>query len=110
MDYQTIKFEKDGNVGLIRLNRPERMNAVNETMYQEIQDVLEKTDSDNDIRALVITGSERKKGDIIKKDQILGLAGNLSRYDKYGILFSIQDKGNGLKFDTKKQKFIKSPI
>jgi len=51
-----------------------------------------------------------KKGDRIKKDQTLGLAGNLSRYDKYGILFSIQDKGNGLKFDTKKQKFIKRPI
>lgn len=51
-----------------------------------------------------------KKGDRIKKDQIIGLAGNLSRYDKYGILFSIQDKGNGLKFDIKKQKFIRRPI
>lgn len=67
MDYQTIKFEKDRNVGLIRLNRPERMNAVNETMYREIQDVLRKTNTGSDIRALVITGSERKKGDVVKQ-------------------------------------------
>jgi peptidoglycan DL-endopeptidase LytF len=49
-----------------------------------------------------------KKGDRVSENMNLGIAGKLSRYDKYGILFSIQDKGYGLAFDTKKQKFIKS--
>jgi LysM repeat protein len=49
-----------------------------------------------------------KKGDKISENTMLGIAGKLSRYDKYGILFSIQDKGYGLAFDMKKQKFIKS--
>ncbi len=51
-----------------------------------------------------------KKGDNINLNQIIGLAGNLSRFNKHGILFSIQYKGIGLKFDIKKQKFIKNPI
>lgn len=67
MNYQTIKFKKYRNVGLIRLNRPERMNAVNETMYQEIQRVLRHTSTAEDIRVLVLTGSVRKKGDVVKQ-------------------------------------------
>lgn len=48
-----------------------------------------------------------KKDTLIKSNQIIGKAGNLSRYDKYGILFSIQYKGTGLKFDPGTGKFIK---
>jgi enoyl-CoA hydratase len=67
MNYQTVKFEKDRNIALIRLNRPERMNAVNETMYLEIQDVLRQTRTAADIRALIITGSVLKKGEVVKQ-------------------------------------------
>ena len=51
-----------------------------------------------------------KKGDQVDTDQIIGIAGNLSRYKKYGILFSIQYKGNGLEFDKSRKKFIQSLI
>ena len=67
MNYVAIESTRTNNVMIIRLNRPDRMNAVNETMYREIQDVLQKTDSDNDIRSLVITGSVVKRGDIEKQ-------------------------------------------
>lgn len=59
------------------------------------------------------SGMERisiKEDDVVNQDQIIGIAGNLSRYDKYGILFSIQLKGNGLEFDKDKKKFIKTVI
>ncbi len=51
-----------------------------------------------------------KEDDEVNQDQIIGIAGNLSRYEKYGILFSIQHKGNGLEFDKDKKKFIKTVI
>ena len=51
-----------------------------------------------------------KKGDKVEIDQVIGIAGNLSRYKKYGILFSIQYKGNGLEFDKSRKKFIQTLI
>jgi peptidoglycan DL-endopeptidase LytF len=48
-----------------------------------------------------------KVGDKVDENSLIGLAGKLSRYNKFGILFSIQEKGFGLAFDMKKQKFIK---
>lgn len=51
-----------------------------------------------------------KKGDHVDSDQVIGIAGNLSRYKKYGILFSIQYKGNGLEFDKTRKKFIQTLI
>jgi enoyl-CoA hydratase/carnithine racemase len=35
MGYNTIEYARGGRVGIIRLNRPERMNTVNEEMYRE---------------------------------------------------------------------------
>jgi enoyl-CoA hydratase len=67
MDLKTLIYEKDGAVGIIRLNRPERMNAVNEAMYREIQEVLRTAASDTTVRVLIIIGSVLKKGDIEKQ-------------------------------------------
>ncbi len=67
MAYETIEFLKDGTIGIIRLNRPERMNAVIEEMYLEIQDVLERVRFDGSIRALILTGSVLKRGDVEKQ-------------------------------------------
>jgi len=67
MNLTTIAYEKNETVGVIRLNRPERMNAVNETMYIEIQELLQSTESDNEIKVLIITGSVLKKGDVEKQ-------------------------------------------
>lgn len=67
MDFTTIKFDKKGSIGIIRLNRPERMNAVNEAMYKEIQMVLKNTKTKNDVRVLIITGSVLRKGKVIKQ-------------------------------------------
>lgn len=57
MAYKTIEFEQTGSVGVIRLNRPHRMNAVVEEMYEELQDVLKAALDDPDLRALVLTGT-----------------------------------------------------
>ena len=64
MNYNTIKFHQDDNIGIISLNRPERMNAVIEEMYLDIQDVLNRTYSDDAIRTLILTGSVLKRGEV----------------------------------------------
>ena len=57
--YTTILTEIHDRVGLVRLNRPKALNALNSTMLTELMDVLEKFDADDDIGAIVITGNER---------------------------------------------------
>lgn len=67
MDYPTLQFEKSEAVAVIRLNRPERMNAVIEQMYVDLQDVVEEIRRDDDIRAVVLTGSVRVKDGVSKE-------------------------------------------
>ena len=67
MNFTAITFETKENIGIIRLNRPQRMNAVNEAMYKEIQRVIKSTKSKNNVRVLIITGSIRRKGKVIKQ-------------------------------------------
>ena len=57
MEYETIMYESKGGVGIIRLHRPERMNAVIEEMYLEIRRALNEARADRNVRALILTGS-----------------------------------------------------
>ncbi len=59
MTYETILVEKQGRVGLIRLNRPKQLNALNDTVMNELVDALGKFDSDADVGAIVLTGNEK---------------------------------------------------
>lgn len=59
MTYETIIVEKRGRVGLIRLNRPDALNALNETMMIELGRVLDAYEAEAHIGCIVITGSER---------------------------------------------------
>lgn len=67
MTYTTIKYHRKKNTGIISLNRPERMNAVIEEMYQEIQQVLLAAQREETIRALILTGSALEKNGEIKQ-------------------------------------------
>ncbi len=61
MDYSTIKYELKDGILTLRLNRPERMNAVNEEMYYEITDLLQKNREKDTVRVVILTGSVRVK-------------------------------------------------
>jgi enoyl-CoA hydratase len=65
MNLQTVMYERAGPVGVVRLNRPESMNAVIEQMYLDIQAVLDRARGDPEVRALVLTGTvlRREGGD-----------------------------------------------
>ena len=57
--YSTILVERRGRVGLVRLNRPKALNALNAQLMRELMDALSALDADPEIGALVVTGSER---------------------------------------------------
>ena len=59
MPYAMILTETRGRVGLITLNRPQVMNALNNQLMREIMDALEDFDKKDDIGAMVITGNEK---------------------------------------------------
>lgn len=55
----TIITRIEGAVGIATLNRPEALNALNSQLLNELADALEAWDAGNDVRCIVITGSER---------------------------------------------------
>jgi enoyl-CoA hydratase len=61
MGDSTVKHERDRGTLVLRLNRPERMNAVNEEMYQEMMELLHTYQDDPQVRAVILTGSVRIK-------------------------------------------------
>jgi enoyl-CoA hydratase len=56
MAYENILFEKDGAVGLLKVNRPKSLNALNPATVREIAACLEEVRQDQSIRCLIITG------------------------------------------------------
>ncbi|QCI69225.1 enoyl-CoA hydratase [Phreatobacter stygius] len=59
MSYETIIVETRGKVGLVTLNRPKALNALNSQVIGEINAVLDGFERDPGIGAIVITGSEK---------------------------------------------------
>lgn len=59
MDYEHILVERHDQAGLIRLNRPDALNALSNALMQEVAGALADFDAEGDIGAIVITGSDR---------------------------------------------------
>jgi enoyl-CoA hydratase/carnithine racemase len=55
--YSHILLDIDGPIATITLNRPEKMNAFTGTMMVEMCDALDKTDGDDTVRAVIVTGA-----------------------------------------------------
>lgn len=60
MDYNNILFSKEGNIAVIKFNRPKALNAVNPDVFNEMNDALDKIISDKTIRVLILTGGGEK--------------------------------------------------
>jgi enoyl-CoA hydratase len=55
--YQTLLYEKKDGIGTVTLNRPDKLNALNSTVYKELYDVFEAIENDAEVRAVVLTGA-----------------------------------------------------
>ena len=59
-DYQTIKVDIDDGIMTLTLHRPEKMNAFTSEMMQEMIAAFDRADSDDSVRAVIVTGSGDK--------------------------------------------------
>jgi enoyl-CoA hydratase len=59
MPYENILVETHGRVGLVRLNRPKALNALNAALIEDLNAALEIFERDSGIGAMVLTGSEK---------------------------------------------------
>jgi enoyl-CoA hydratase/carnithine racemase len=57
--YNTIAYSVANNILTITLQRPERMNAWNREMFEELYNAFDRSDADDDVKAVVITGAGR---------------------------------------------------
>jgi enoyl-CoA hydratase len=59
MSYETILVETKGKVGIVRLNRPQALNALNTQVHRDLTQVLDAFEADANITCVIITGSEK---------------------------------------------------
>src|SRR5580658_6805173 len=55
--YTTLKYEKDGAIATVTLNRPDKRNAISSTMIDELLGALNSADNDGAVRVVILTGA-----------------------------------------------------
>jgi len=58
--YKTLIYEKKENIGLLTINRPDKLNAISNELTSEIKKLLEEIEDDEKLRVLIITGAGDK--------------------------------------------------
>jgi len=59
MSFEVIQYKTDGPLALLRLNRPEKLNAINQKMVEELNQALDLAEADDSVRAIVLDGEGR---------------------------------------------------
>src|SRR6056297_2920589 len=60
-EYTTLKIEKDENsIALLTVNRPEKMNALNSLVLDELEEAFEELNGDPEVKAIIVTGEGEK--------------------------------------------------
>ena len=84
--YQTIRYEKNGNIGIATINRPEALNALNSTVISELEQLISEVEKDAELGAFIITGEGRSF--------VAGAELNGARNDKVDVLrYALQETG-----------------
>jgi len=91
-----VRFEKEGTVAILTLDRPERLNAMADPMWDALYEHLGKIAVDDDIRAVVLTGAGRafcSGGDVTgmaKSDIVSGRARSKRRHRTVQLLHTLE--------------------
>ncbi|NPV92346.1 MAG: enoyl-CoA hydratase/isomerase family protein [Firmicutes bacterium] len=59
MNLKNILYQKEGNIGIITLNRPKVYNATNTELLGELDSLMEEITKDDEVRALILTGGDK---------------------------------------------------
>ena len=58
-DFNTLDYRVEDGIAIATFNRPDKMNTFNVAMTQDLIALFDRTDGDDDVRAVVLTGSGR---------------------------------------------------
>ena len=58
-EFSQIRYHVDDHIATITLHRPDKLNAFTGTMMQELIAAFDRTDADDDVRAVIVTGAGR---------------------------------------------------
>jgi enoyl-CoA hydratase/carnithine racemase len=95
MAYETIRYEVEDGVLTLTLDRPDRLNAFNNVMLRELLDAFDRSDADDAVRAVIVTGAGRgfcagadleKGGETFDYDSADASASQLAPRDGGGLL------------------------
>jgi enoyl-CoA hydratase len=77
--YKTLIYEKKDNIGVLTINRPEKLNALSNELIEELERFLDDVEYDEELRVLVITGAGEKAfvagadiQELVDRDALLG--------------------------------------
>src|SRR3954468_13505269 len=59
MSYQNIVVRTEGPIGIVTLNRPQALNALNTALMDELTQIIDAFEVDAAIRCVILTGSEK---------------------------------------------------
>ena len=59
MAYETITVDVEDHISIIKLNRPDALNALNQQLLGELMDAFEAADANDSVRCIVLTGSDK---------------------------------------------------
>jgi 2-(1,2-epoxy-1,2-dihydrophenyl)acetyl-CoA isomerase len=91
-----VSFEQDGSVAVLTLDRPERLNAMADPMWETLCEHLGKIATDDEIRAVILTGAGRafcSGGDVTamqKSDLVSGRARSRQRHRAVLALYNLE--------------------
>ena len=77
--YKTLIYEKKDTIGLLTINRPEKLNALSNELIEELAQFLDDVENDEELRVLVLTGAGEKAfvagadiQELVDRDALLG--------------------------------------
>jgi len=77
--YKTLIYEKSDNIGVLTVNRPDKLNALSNELTEELLQILDTVEKDVDLRVLVITGAGDKAfvagadiKELVERDAVMG--------------------------------------
>jgi len=60
MTYNTLLYEKEDGIGIVTINRPASLNALNGEVYAELYELFQEIENDSEVRVVILTGSGEK--------------------------------------------------
>jgi enoyl-CoA hydratase len=94
MSFENIIYEEEGNVAIIKFNRPKALNAINPAVLAEVGQVLDKIEAEGTMKVLVLTGNGDKAfiagADIGHMANFAPLEGRQFALDGQALLFRLE--------------------